>query len=601
MDPAQIQNAVTIAREHHRAGRLAEAEAIYRQVLAFQPEHHQALQLLGAVAHQVGRHADAIALFSRAIELAPSEADYHSNLGLSLTATRELDRAVASFERGLRLAPENAAIHFNLGAALLEQKKFDAAAEAFRAAMRLRSDYADAYANLGTTLKEMGLLELAIENLRKAVEFDPTLISAHSNLLYTMLYDPKSDRAAIAAEQARWRTRHAPASLRAAHHDNDRDPDRRLKVGYVSPDFFAQAECHFVVPLLEAHDPGSFDVHCYASVARSDAVTDRLRRASDAWHDCLGLNDAQLAQRVREDRIDILVDLTMHMAFNRLPAFARKPAPVQVSWLAYPGTTGLDTIDYRLTDAHMEPASASDGDAPSAAEAPIRLADCWCCFAPVLDYPALQPLPPAAPAGATRRRITFGSLNNCCKLNALVLERWARVLQAVPESDLLLLAPPGQARQWIAASLQSHGIDPERIDFASAGPRMRYLGQYDRIDIALDPFPYNGITTTCDALYLGVPVLTLPGSSPASRAGLSLLTAAGMPELIASSESDYLRLAGELAADLPRLSELRRTLRSRMVSSPLMDAPRFARQVEQAYRIIWRRWASGAEPTKRGN
>jgi predicted O-linked N-acetylglucosamine transferase (SPINDLY family) len=588
MDPAQIQRAVDTAREHHRAGRLAEAEAIYRQVLARQPDHHQALQLLGAVAHQVGRYADAIVLFSRAIELAPTEAEYHSNLGLSLTATRELDRAVASFERGLRLAPDNAAIHFNLGAALLEQKNFDRAAEAFRTAIRSHPDYAAAYVNLGNALKEMGLLQAAMENLRKAVELDPKLTSAHSNLLYTMQFDPASDASSVAEEQTRWSSRHAPASLRGAiRHDNDRDPDRRLRVGYVSPDFFSQAECHFVVPLLEAHDPGAFEIHCYASVARPDAVTDRLRRASDGWHDCLGLNDAQLAQRVSEDRIDILVDLTMHMAFNRLPAFARKPSPVQVSWLAYPGTTGLDAIDYRLTDAHMEP--ESDQAAASSAEVPMRLADCWCCFAPVLDYPALSTLPPAARGGG---HITFGSLNNCCKLNAQVLERWARVLHAVPDSALLLLAPTGQAREWIFSSLQSHGIDRARIDFGSSGPRMRYLGQYDRIDIALDPYPYNGITTTCDALWMGVPVLTLPGKTPASRAGLSLLTAAGVPEMIASSESDYLRLAAELAADLPRLTELRRTLRSRTLASPLMDAARFAAEVERAYRKMWRKWTA---------
>ena len=288
---------------------------------------------------------------------------------------------------------------------------------------------------------------------------------------------------------------------------------------------------------------------------------------------------------IREDRVDILVDLTMHTADNRLPVFARQPAPVQVTWLAYPGSTGLHSIGYRLTDAHMDPPGK---DSVWPAEEPVRLPDCWCCYNPVGDSPEINASPAWSAGG-----VTFGSLNNFAKVNEGVLALWARVLEELKGSRLLMLCPEGRTRERVRAFFAARGIGaPERLGNLGVQPRWEYLRLYERIDIGLDPFPCNGMTTTCDALWMGAPVLTLPGAMPISRAGLSLLSTIGLEELAASSEDDYVRKAVELAGDLPRLAELRATLRARMLASPLMDAPRFARNMEAAYQSMWQRWCA---------
>ena len=304
---------------------------------------------------------------------------------------------------------------------------------------------------------------------------------------------------------------------------------------------------------------------------------------------------------IREDEVDILVDLTMHTADNRLPVFARQPAPVQVSWLAYAGATGVPGIGYRLTDACMDPpgedstwstesrhSPEGDGGAWSTEE-PVRLPDCWCCYDPVDESPEINELPALSAKG-----VTFGSLNNFAKINEGVLALWARVLKAVKGSRLVMLCPEGQTRERVRAYFGARRIRAERVEFVGHLPRLEYLGLYRRIDLGLDPFPYNGMTTTCDALWMGAPVLTMPGEMPASRAGLSVLSSIGLGELAAPSKADYVRMTVELAGDLPRLAELRATLRARMRASPLMDAPRFARNVESAYRKMWERWRVAA-------
>jgi predicted O-linked N-acetylglucosamine transferase (SPINDLY family) len=352
----------------------------------------------------------------------------------------------------------------------------------------------------------------------------------------------------------------------------------------VSPDFRDQAESFFVVPLLEAHDHDQFEIHCYASVAKPDAVTSRHRHAADVWHDVLALSHADLAQQIRDDAIDVLIDLTMHMQNHRLQVFARKPAPIQVTWLAYPGSTGLPTMDYRLTDRYLDPREL---ETPHYSEESVWLPDSWCCYHPLTQEPPVNLLP-ASSIGT----VTFGCLNNFCKVNSGVLELFARVLQAAERSRLLMLAPGGSARHRVLRQLSEQGILAERIEFVGRKSRPEYLQLYHRIDIALDTLPYNGITTTCDALWMGVPVVSLAGTRPASRAGLSQLSNLGLPELVSFTAEDFARTAVELARDLPRLAELRRTLRTRIESSVLMDAPRFACNVEAAYRTMWRRWCT---------
>ncbi len=358
-----------------------------------------------------------------------------------------------------------------------------------------------------------------------------------------------------------------------------------MRIGYVSPDFREHATTFFTVSLLANHDHGPFEIFCYANVRRPDALTERLRGHADVWRDTRGLSDEQLADRVRSDQIDILVDLTMHMADNRLLTFARKPAPVQITWVAYPGTTGLSAIDYRLTDPYLDPPGRFDDDY---AEESLRLADTFWCYDPLCEPVPVTPLP-----ALHNGYVTFGCLNNFCKLNDGVLSLWAKVLHAVPQARLLLLAPRGQARDSVLAQLQQEGIAAQRVEFADKQPRQGYLKLYQRMDVSLDPFPYNGHTTSFDAFWMGVPTITLIGQTVVGRAGWSQLCNLGLPELAAQTPEQYVALAAELAGDLPRLEELRGTLRGRMQRSPLMDGPRFARQVEQAYRQVWRRWCYG--------
>jgi predicted O-linked N-acetylglucosamine transferase (SPINDLY family) len=326
---------------------------------------------------------------------------------------------------------------------------------------------------------------------------------------------------------------------------------------------------------LEGHDRRVVETHCYASVRKPDKATEILKSCAHVWHDVLALSDEELAEKIRGDRIDILVDLTMHMAFNRLPMFACRPAPVQVTWLAYPGGTGLSAMDYRLTDHWMDPAGV-DG---FYAERSIRLPDCWCCYHPLGDVPAA--------ASRDRGAVTFGSLNNPCKLNDSTLGLWAKVLVAVKESRLLLLVESERQRARILELMARDGIDAARIEFTGHRRRGEYLRLYDQIDICLDPGPYNGITTTCDAIWMGVPVVSSIGQTAAGRGGLSILSNLGMPGWVAENDDDFVRIAAELAGDFEGRRELRKTLRDRMRGSAMMDGKRFARNVETAYRGMW--------------
>ncbi len=649
-----IPEALALAIQHHQAGRLAEAEALYRQILAVQPRHTDALHLLGAIAGQVGRNdvavdlirqaialapeqptfhsslgnalaalgrtEEAVAAYRRATQLKPDYTDAHNNLGIALGNLGRWDEAIAAYQRALQCKPDHAEAYSNLGIVLAIQGRLDEASAAYRRALQIRPDYAEARSNLGIVLnnqgrldeaaaefqralqirpnyseaqnnlaivcKDTGRLDEAIVCYRRATIAEPANSGAHSNLIYTLHFHPAHDGASIAEEHRRWERAFAePLQKYHRPHVNSLDPERRLRIGYVSPDFRNHVICHFLTPLLEAHEHAAFEIFCYASVMRPDGITGRMKKTADVWRDVLGVPDEALAERIREDKIDILVDLTQHMADNRLRAFACKPAPVQVAWLGYPGSTGLSAMDCRLTDAHMEPEGATWSES---VETPVRLPDSWFCFNPVDEYPEPGALP-ALRAG----HVTFGCLNNPCKVNEAVLERWAGVMRAVEKSRLLLQCPEGETQARVRQWFEAHGIAAERLELVARTPtRGEFLKLFDRLDVALDPFPYNGGTTTCEALWMGIPVLTLPGEGIVSRIGLSILMACGMPEFVAQTEEEYVRLAASLAADLPRLVELRATLRARMKASAFMDGPRFAKNVEHAYRAMWRAWCA---------
>jgi predicted O-linked N-acetylglucosamine transferase (SPINDLY family) len=357
----------------------------------------------------------------------------------------------------------------------------------------------------------------------------------------------------------------------------EREKGGRIRVGYISPDFRSHPIGRFLLPLFGHHDHGKFEIFAYSDVIKEDEVTLRLRGGAEHWRNIVGRSDGEVAGQIRADEVDILVDLTMHMQGSRLRVFARKPAPIQVTYLAYCSTTGMAAIDYRLTDAHLDPPEIAT---PAYREKSIRLGTYWCYEAPG-EAPGVEVVPPSVRAG----HVTFGSLNNFCKVSPGCLELWMEILREAPGSEFIMHVRPGSHREELLRKFNAGGIDGGRIHFVTNLPLREYFETYGRIDIGLDPFPYTGGTTTCDALYMGVPVVTLgpAGSAAVHRSGVSLLRTAGMPELIAETGEGYVRIAGELARDAGRLAELRKGLRGRMERSRLMDAVEFARDVEGAF------------------
>ena len=548
-------------------GQLEEAIACYRRALELKPHLAEAHNNLGNALQKQGNLDEAVACYRRTLELKPDFAEALVNLGNVFKEQGKLDQAIACYHGTLELKPGLVEAHSNLGNALKDQGKLDEAIACYRRALELKPDFAEAHANLGNAWKDQGKLDDSLACYRRALELKPDYAEAHSNLLYTQLFHPRCDAQALDEDHRRWNRKFAePLQNSIQPHLNDRSGDRRLRVGYVSPDFRSHPVGRFLLPLLESHDHGSLEVYCYASVRTPDATTGRLRAGADVWRDVLGLSDDQVAQMIRQDQIDVLVDLTMHMGDNRLLVFARKPAPVQVTYLAYCGTTGLDTMDYRLTDPYLDPPGQGE---PFYREQSVCLPETYWCYRPPAETPPVNALP-ALDAG----QVTFGSLNNFCKVTDPVLAAWSRLLQAVPESKLLLHARAGSHRDRVRACFAEQGVATQRLAFVDSLPTAEYFHVYQRIDVALDPFPYGGGTTTCDALWMGVPVVSLAGQTAVGRGGVSLLSNVGLPELVAQDGEQYVQIAAELANDLPRLGQLRATLRDRMQHSPLMDAPR---------------------------
>ncbi len=564
----------------HGMGNRDEAIACYRRALALNPQYADAMNNFGNVLCDQGSLDEGIAFYRQALGLHPGFAQAHNNLGFALKRQGKLDEAVTCFRRAMELKPDDAEICNNLGAALKSQGKLDEAIVCCRRALALNPNDAEAHNHLGNVLKDQGNLEEAIACYRRAVELKPNLVNAHSNLIYTRLFSPGYDAQTSFEEHRGWNDQHAaPLARMILPHRNDRAEDRRLRIGYVSPDFRNHVVGRNLIPLFQEHDHQRFEIHCYADVPSRDGLTDRFESDADVWHDTSSLNDEQLASLIRLDEIDILVDLTLHMAQNRLLVFARKPAPVQVTFAGYPGTTGLTAIDYRLTDPYLDPPGLNDR---FYSETSVRLSETFWCYDPLESEAQVNSLPMLKTG-----QVTFGCLNNFCKVNQPVLRIWARVLNSVESSRLLILAGEGTHRQRAWQLLENEGIARDRVTFVSNRPREQYLAYYHEIDIGLDTVPYNGHSTSLDSYWMGVPVVTLVGPTVAGRAGLSQLNNLGLTELIAQSTDQYVQIATELARDLPRLTQLRATLRSRMQASPLMDAPRFARSIEAAYIAMW--------------
>jgi protein O-GlcNAc transferase len=575
----------------HHSGQTARAESLYREVLAGNPNHADALHFLGVLLWQTGRITDALAMFRKAAALAPQAAEIRANLvnllgqtGEILRQSGQLPSAIEVFREAARFAPEDPAVATGLARSLEAHGELEEAFEIYSRASSTGGRAQDVLQNsLGNALKNLGRVDPAIAAFQNAVRINPSDPFHLSNLLVTLWYSPRYGAEEICREHQEWERRFGePLRPSIRPHANGRDPNRRLKLGYVSSDFCQHVTMFSTLPLLRNHDHGGFEVFCYASVKKPDAVTDWFKPFADVWIDCADISDERLAERIRADGIDILVDWSMHTAGNRLPLFARKPAPVQATWIAYPCTTGLKTIDYRITDPYLDPPGQTDG---LYTEKSIRLPDSFWCYGPVGEEPAVQALP------ALRNGfVTFGCLNNPCKLNDEVLRLWSGLLKRVVGSKIMLRVPKGVSRDWVRSRLD---VESERILFIERQMHPEYLLLYREIDLMLDTVPYNGHMTSLDALWMGVPVITRVGQTVVGRAGLSQLMNLGLAELVAWDDLQFVDIAARLAGDLPRLAALRGSLREKMQKSPLMDGRRFARSVEAAYRQMWRDWCAG--------
>ena len=603
------------ALEHQRAGRRQEAEAAYRKVLARKPRHDRALFMLSGLLFEAGRFEEAsryleslvaisphpayltnlaeayrrngqldaaIAACERALAADPDLPEAHHNLGLTRMNAGDPAHALPELERALELRPDSAQFHVSLAWALLALGQVGESIAHCQRAIALAPSFAPAHHHLANALVERGDRAGAIAGYRRAVELDPTDHDAHSNLILVALTDPSYDAVKLGEEARAWARQHAgPLRVHQRPHPIDADLERPLRIGYVSPDFRAHPVRHFLRPLLRHHDRAAFDIYLYASVDRPDAATDEYRAwAGDHFRDIRRLDDVAAAELVRRDRIDILVDLAVHGAGHRLRLFACKPAPVQITWLGYAGTTGLPEIDYRLTDPFLDPPGT---DLAVYAEASLSLPETFWCYDPLDAARAVAPLP--APAAGF---VTFGALGSPRKVHPGVLALWARVLAAVPRSRLLLVAGE-PAREAVRGVFAAAGVAADRLDFTARVTPREYLALYDRIDIGLDTFPFAGGTTTLDAAWMGVPVVTLSGGTALHRGGVSIAMNLGLPELVARSPEEFVATAVRLVGDPDRLGKLRSHLRAHLTASPLGDAPRFARHLETAFRTAWRR------------
>lgn len=577
VEPQVVIHYVNLGAALCQSRSFGHAEAMLRRAVELDPAHPQAFYNLGVALAAQGKLQQATAAYRRAIELKPRYADALNNLGTVCKELGDFQAAAEAFEAAIRAQPNSVIGYNNLGCLFRTLGRMEQAEDVLRKGLAMGGPSAALFNNLGSVLKDAGSLDEAIECYRKAIALDPSDAGTHGNLVYSLSFQA-TDGQTILQECRRWDAVHArPLRPELLPRPQNRSADRRLRIGYVSGDFRDHCQSLFTLPLLSNHDHDRFEIVCYSSVERPDELTRQIQGYCDLWRDARLLDDQSLAQLIRDDQIDLLVDLGMHMATARPLVFARAPAPVQVAWLAYPGTTGIGTIGYRLTDPRLDP-QGFDGQYT---ERSIRLPHTFWCYDPLSQEPVNE-LP-----AETTGFVTFGCLNNPCKLTDRTLAMWAGVLRAAPSARLLLMAPAGRPRERVAARLSAHGIDAGRVQFESFRPRVEYLRTYHRTDVGLDTFPYNGHTTSLDSFWMGVPVVTRFGQTAVGRGGLSQLHNLGLLDLAAESDEQFIEIALKLANDLSRLAELRRTLREKMERSPLMDRTTFARDMEAAYQQIW--------------
>ena len=569
-------------------GHLEKAAACYRKALSLKPNYAEAHNNLGVVLKEQGRLEEAAANYRKALTIKPDYAEAHSNLGNVYKELKRLEEAAASYEKAFALKPHNFEAYNNLGIVLLEQERLEEAAVNYRKALTIKPDSVEALGDLGVVLTKQGRMEEAVASYQKALNIKPDNAKIHSNLLLSLNYFSNIPKKVIYDESIRWDHQHAKKIMREEPvYTNKKKSARKLKIGYVSPDFRAHPVACFFEPLLNAHNKENFEIFCYSNVTTPDNVTCRLKANADNWLSIVGKSDEEVSKQIRRDGIDILIDLAGHTANNRLLVFAYKPAPIQITWLGYPNTTGMRTMDYRFTDDIADPLGESD-DLHS--EELIRLESGFLCYPGNESAPDKLVLP-----CLERGYITFGSFNNLTKVTPEVVKLWGYILNCAPNTHLLLkskqLSEKGVIRRY-QEMFEKEGISAERIELFGWLTEKDHLDLYNKMDIALDPFPYNGTTTSCEALWMGVPVVTMLGDRHSGRVGASILKHSGLEKLIAENPESYVEIAIGLSKNTEKLATFRTALRSQMMDSPLCDVNTFARNVENAYIRMWKKYVA---------
>ena len=562
-------------------GQLDGALTSYRRALELKPDYVSAYNNMGNTLREQGRLAEAEASYRRALEFKPDYAEAHYNLGNGLQDQDRLTEAEASYRRALEIKPDYVDAHNNLGNTLLAQGRLAEAEASYRRALELKPDLVETHSNLGNALREQGRLTEAEARYRRALQLKPDYAEAHSNLLFALNYSASHSPAECLAEARRYGQMVAKKATSRFSAWLCADQPERLRVGLVSGDLRTHPVGYFLESLLAQIDPDRIELIAYPTSPKTDALTTRIKPYFAAWKPLYGLSDEGAAKLIHADGVHALLDLSGHTAHNRLPAFAWKPAPVQVSWLGYFATTGVAEMDYLLAD----PVGVPESQRGQFTESVWYLPDTRLCFTPPAAAPPVSPLP-----ALKNGYLTFGCFQRLDKAGDEVLAAWATILAAVPGAKLRWqckqFGDPAVAEQLVKR-LQQYNIDPARVALHGYASREAYLAAHADVDLLLDTFPYPGGTTTCEALWMGVPTLTLAGDTLLSRQGASLLTAAGPEDWIASSVADYTNKAITLANDLPKLAALRAGLREQVSASPLFDAPRFARNLEDALWAMW--------------
>ncbi|MBT6088069.1 MAG: tetratricopeptide repeat protein, partial [Rhodospirillaceae bacterium] len=542
------------------------------------PDDAAILHDLAVLHGQAGRITDAVDFARQSVALGPTEMEAWLNLGNLESRVQNLDQAVTALTQATEIAPDDSRGWFSLGNVLALNRQRRESIVALETARDIAPNSVDVLASLALAYRKQARLDDAIKTYQAAFDLNPSNARLHSNLLVALQYQPNTTPQSLFDNHQQWSARHGTTTVPLTVAN---DHDAPLRVGYVSGDFRAHPIGCFLTGVLSNHDRRAFTATCFSDTRTIDATTESLRKKSDTWLDTRGMSDDAFCELVRREEIDILIDLSGHFSHSRLTAFARKPAPVQASWAGYVGTTGLAAMDWLIADQHHTP----DGYETYASELIVRLPHNYLCYAPPETAPDIASLP-----SLENNHFTFGCFNNFAKINDSVLSTWAEILSAVNDSRLILktadLDQPDLC-SYVVETMVKLGIDESRLDLRTASPQIELLATYNEVDIALDPFPYSGGLTTLEALWMGVPVITKTGQTFAGRHSTAHLSAVGLDDWIAESDSSYVRIATEKAIDRAALPNLRSTLRARMAASPLCNHLSFTRSLERAFQMMW--------------